>query len=186
MAGFLTSKQMWRRTTFVDHIRNYIYVRLVKDITTMETLLTKLAFEKLCAKTDCSVKHYQADNGQFSENEFLATCNNFNQTIKFCGVGAHHQNRIVKNRNKQLTQTARVLLLHGMRMWPQVVDQMFWSFAIKAAAERMNSLHIDTDSHTPESKFYNVDIENIPVKTFHTLFCLCYILDSRLHNVGST
>jgi hypothetical protein len=67
-----------------------------------------------------------------------------------------------------------------MRMWPQMVDQMFWPFAIKAAAERMNSLHIDTDGHTPESEFYSVNIENIPVKTFHTMFC-----PIRLHNTGS-
>jgi hypothetical protein len=66
-----------------------------------------------------------------------------------------------------------------------MVDQMFWPFAIKAAAERMNSLHIDTDGHTPVSKFYSVNIENISVKTFHTIFCPRYILDSRLHNAGS-
>jgi hypothetical protein len=29
----------------------------------METLLAKLAFEKLFNRADCSVKHYQADNG---------------------------------------------------------------------------------------------------------------------------
>jgi hypothetical protein len=46
-----------------------------------------------------------------------------------------------------------------------MVDQTFWPFAIKAAAERMNSLHIDTEGHTPESNFYGVNIENIPVKT---------------------
>jgi hypothetical protein len=77
-----------------------------------------------------SVTHYQADNSQFSDKEFLAACNNLNQTIDFCGDGAHHQNGIVKNRNKQLTQTARVLLLHVMRMWPQMEDQMFKPFAI--------------------------------------------------------
>ncbi len=49
----------------------------------------------------------------------------------------------------------------------------------------MNSLHIDTDGHTPESKFYGVNIENIPVKIFHTMFFPCYALDSRLHNTGS-
>jgi hypothetical protein len=173
MAGFLTSKQIWGSTTFVDNLSDYIYVHLMKDFTTNETLLEKLAFKKLCTKADCSVKNYQADNGQFSDNEFLAACNNLNQTIEFCGVGAYHQNGIVKNRNKQLTQTARVLLLHGMRMWPQMVDQMFWPFAIKAAAERMNSLHIDTGGHTPESKFYGVHIENIPVKPFQTMFCPC-------------
>jgi hypothetical protein len=92
----------------------------------METLPAKLAFKKLCAKADCSIKHYQADVRQFSDKEFLAACNNLNQAIEFCGVGAHHQNGIIENRNKQLTQTARVLLLDGMRMRPQMVDQMFW------------------------------------------------------------
>ncbi len=96
----------------------------------METLLAKLAFEKLCAKVDYSDKHYQADNGCFSDNEFLAAWDNLNQTMEFCGVGAHHQNGTVKNRNKLLTQTSRVPLLHGMKMWPQMVDQMFWPFAI--------------------------------------------------------
>jgi hypothetical protein len=185
MADFLTSKGIWGCTTSVDHISNYIYVHLIKDFTIPETLLAKLAFKKLCARADCSVKHYQADNGQLSDKEFLATCNNLNQTIEFCGVGAHHQNGIIENQNKQLTQTAIVLLLHCIRMGPQMVDQMFWPFAIKAAAERINSLHIDTDGHTPESKLYGVNIENIPVKTLHTIFCPCYVLDSRLHNVGS-
>jgi hypothetical protein len=60
----------------------------------METLLAKLAFKKLCAIADCSVKHYQAENGQFSDKEFLAACNNLNQTIEFCGVGERHQNGI--------------------------------------------------------------------------------------------
>jgi hypothetical protein len=159
MAGFLTRKQIWGCTTFVDLISKYIYVHLMKDFTTIETLLAKLAFKKLCTKANCSVKHYQAENGQFSDNECLAACNNLIQTIEFCGVEAHHQNGIIKNRNKQLTQTARILLLHGMRMWPKMVDQMFWPFAIKAAAERMNSLHIDTEGHTPESKLYSVTLK---------------------------
>jgi hypothetical protein len=50
MAGFLTSKRIWGCTTFVDHVSDYIYVHLMKDFTIMETLLAKLAFEKLCAK----------------------------------------------------------------------------------------------------------------------------------------
>jgi hypothetical protein len=66
-----------------------------------------------------------------------------------------------------------------------MVDQMFRPFVIKAATERMNSLFIDTDGHMPESKFHNVNIESLSVITFHTKFCLCYVLDSRLHNAGS-
>jgi hypothetical protein len=46
MAGFLTSKRIWGCTTFVDHVGNYIYAHLMKDFTTNETLLAKLALEK--------------------------------------------------------------------------------------------------------------------------------------------
>jgi hypothetical protein len=63
MAGFLTSKRIWGCTMFVDHVSDFIYIHLMKDFTTIETLLAKLAFKKLCAKADCSVKHYQANNG---------------------------------------------------------------------------------------------------------------------------
>jgi hypothetical protein len=83
MAGFLTSKQIWGCTTFIDHISDYIYAYLMKDFTIMETLLAKLAFKKLCTNMDCSVKHYQADNGQFSDKEFLAACNNLNKPLSF-------------------------------------------------------------------------------------------------------
>ncbi len=37
MAGFLTSKQIWGCTTFVDHVSDFIYVHLMKDFTTNET-----------------------------------------------------------------------------------------------------------------------------------------------------
>jgi hypothetical protein len=72
-------------------------------------------------------------------------------------------------------------------MWPQMADQMFWPFAIKAAAERMNSLHIDTDGHTPESTFYGVNIENILVDLSHNvLSMLCSGQQTPLHGFDWT
>jgi hypothetical protein len=38
-------------------------------------------------------------------------------------------------------------------MWPQMIDLMFWPFAFKAAAERMNSLNVNLDGSTLESIF---------------------------------
>ena len=66
-----------------------------------------------------------------------------------------------------------------------MIDQMFWPFAVKATAERMNSITIDINGETPESKFYGVPLETIPVKSFHTMFCPCYVLDGRLQAAGS-
>jgi hypothetical protein len=45
--------------------------------------------------------------------------------LSFCRVSAHHQHEIIENRNKQLKQGSRVLLLNGMIMWPQMVDKCF-------------------------------------------------------------
>jgi hypothetical protein len=56
---------------FVDQVSDYMYVHLMKDFTITGTLLAKFAFEKLCARADCSVKHYQADSGQFSDKNSL-------------------------------------------------------------------------------------------------------------------
>ena len=106
-----------------------------------------------------TVKSYRADNGCFADKGFHNACTQRDQRLSFCGVGAHHQNGIVENRNKQLTLGARTLLLHGMRKWPQMIDTMFWPFAMKAQAERMNCLHLDRDGKSPESKLHGVKIE---------------------------
>ena len=55
-------------------------------------------------------------------------------------------------------------------MWPQMINEMFWPFAIKAVAERHNSLQIDALEKKLESILYGVKAEYIPVKYYHTLF----------------
>jgi hypothetical protein len=164
MSGYLTSACIWGATTFCDHVTDYVYVHLMKSFTLEETLLAKTAYEKLLAQAGHSAKHYHADNGRFSDNGFLKNVNNRDQKITFCGVGAHHQNGIIENKNKALTLGARTLLFHGMRHWPQMIDTMFWPFALKAFSERMNLLHLNLDGETPESKFFGVETADVPVK----------------------
>ncbi|KAI2507331.1 hypothetical protein MHU86_7051 [Fragilaria crotonensis] len=48
-------------------------------------LLTKLAFERYATKFKVQVKSYQADNGRFAENKFMAAVKESGQTITFCG-----------------------------------------------------------------------------------------------------
>ena len=66
-----------------------------------------------------------------------------------------------------------------------MIDTMFWPFALLAAADRLNTLHLNPDGTTPESKLHGVELEELPVKNFHTLFCPVYVLDHRLHDAGS-
>ena len=184
MAGFLTSDRLWGCTTFVDHVSDYVYVHLMRDLTLAETLLAKAAWEKVLSQAGRQVKHYHADNGRFADNGFIDAINSKDQKITFCGVGAHHQNGIVENKNKILTQGARTLLLHGMRMWPDMIEEILWPFALKAVAERLNKLQINALGQSPESRLHGIELDDIPVKIFHTLFCPIYVLDSRLQNAG--
>ncbi|EJK58187.1 hypothetical protein THAOC_21711, partial [Thalassiosira oceanica] len=184
MHGSLTRDRIWGATTFVDHVTDFVYVHLMKDFTLEATLHAKKAYEKILHLAGHKVKSYRADNGRFADKGFHQACDVLDQKLTFCAVGAHHQNGLIENRNKQLTLGARTLLLDGMRKWPQMIDTMFWPFALRAQADRMNKLHLDKDDKTPESKLYNVPLTDIPVKNFHPLFCPVYVLDHRLHNAG--
>ena len=69
-------------------------------------------------------------------------------------------------------------------MWPTMVDSMFWQFVMKAVSERHNKMQIDVMGQTSKSILHNVQIEDIPVKSYQTLFCSTYVLDARLQNSG--
>ena len=67
MAGFLTNQLLWGATTFVDHVSDYVYVHIMRDLSLAETLLAKEAMEKVMAQAGQTVTHYHADNGRFAE-----------------------------------------------------------------------------------------------------------------------
>ena len=71
--------------------------------TLKETLLAKRAYEKVLRQAGCTARHYHADNGRFSDKGLHKDIDDKGQEITFCGVGAHHQNSIIENRNQQLT-----------------------------------------------------------------------------------
>ena len=90
MYGFLTNKRLWGATTFVDHVSDYVYVHLMRDLSLTETLLSKSAMEKSMTQAGQTIKHYHAENGRFADNGFIDAVNGKYQNITFCGVGAHH------------------------------------------------------------------------------------------------
>jgi hypothetical protein len=65
-----------------------------------------------------------------------------------------------------------------------MIDTMFWPFTFKAAAKRHNCLLLNSNGFTPNALLHGVPLNTIPVKTFHTLFCPVYVLDTRVQNAG--
>ena len=138
----------------------------------------------MMAQSGKSVKHYHSDNGRFVDNIFVDTVNRKSQKLTLYGVVAHHQNGIIKNKNKILTTGAQTLLLNGTRIWPQMIDDIFWPFAMKAVAERLKNLQVDILGWTPESMLRGDEVQDIPVNLYLTLFCPNYELYARLQRDG--
>ena len=177
----MTSARITAVTVFVDHFSDFTFVYLQKSTSQEETLEAKAAYERLIRSYGYSVKHYHADNGRFADTTFQLAVAHADQRISFCGVGSHHQNGIVENRIKTLTETARILLLHAQRMWPEAISQILWPFAIKTACDHYKHFHLDDDGRSPMERLVGTT-NSFHLHDFHPWGCPVYILDSRLQS----
>ncbi|KAI2511676.1 hypothetical protein MHU86_2742 [Fragilaria crotonensis] len=137
--GWLTKKRYKVATIFVDHFSGLSYIHLQKSTNADETLEAKLAFERYASKFKVQVKSYQADNGRFAENKFMAAVKEAGQTITFCGVNAHFQNAVAERRIRTLQDQARTMLIHAQHRWPKAIDAHLWPYALRVANEVHNS-----------------------------------------------
>ena len=71
---------------------------------------------------------------------FKNDLNDKDQTITFCGVGAHHQNGIVESKNRILTEGARTLLLHVIRIWPQIIDTIILALCFQSYGREIEQI----------------------------------------------
>ena len=140
----------------------------MRDFTLEETLLGKSSFERHAAAGGVTIKHYHADNGRYADKGFRDAIINANQTISYCGVGAHHQNGMIERRIKELTLGARTCLLHAMRLWPEMIPEALWPFAIKCEAQKENMLIVRDDGRTAEETFFGIPHSPIDPKNLHT------------------
>ena len=140
--------------------------------------------EKVMSQAGRSANHYHSENGRFVDNGFVDSINSKYQKLNFCGVRTHHHNSIIENTNKMLTTGARTLILNVIRMWPQIIDNMFWPFSMKAVAERLKHLQVYSLGRMPESILHDIEVKYIPVKSYNKPFCPIYMLDAHLQNAG--
>ena len=82
---------------FVDHATGLVFIELQSRLNSHETLAAKQSFEQHCAEHGVIAQSYLTDNGtQFVSSKFSAHLQQFHQTIRHSGVGAHHSNGIAE------------------------------------------------------------------------------------------
>ena len=78
-----------------------------------------------------------------------------------------------------MTENARTQLVHAMHLWPGVIKQVLWPFALKAVVHVHNKFKLDPDLLSPEETFSRLKMKQ-SVKEKHTLYFPVYCLDAKL------
>ena len=110
-----------------------MHSHLQQGQTLIEYIEYKSAYELMAATFGIRVKKFHTDNGIFAEESFKSDVSDNNQTIRYCGVGAHFENRITKAAIKQLREKSRTILIHVNHRRPGVIQPYLFLFPLKQA-----------------------------------------------------
>ena len=93
-------------TIYVDHWSTFLFIHHQLTTAASDTIHGKMLLESEAAIVGITIKQYYSDNGVFSSNEFREHCTHLGQTLRFSGVGAHHQNGVAEQVIQTVTNMA--------------------------------------------------------------------------------
>ena len=154
-AGKLTLKRHKGSQLVINHNTSSANVAHLEELTTLLTEESKKSYESFVASCRNDVKLCRADNGSFSDKEFMDHILQNKQSLELCAVGEHHQNDADERAIRTITESTRAMLLSDRRLWPEAITQLLWLFALSHAVHIHNHLHIDKNGTTPIAIFFN-------------------------------
>ena len=100
---------------FFDHASGFIFVvEHQVSLNSHETLKAKESFKRMCQNTEITPQEFLADNSKaFTSAELSRNLANFEQVIRFAGVGTHHHNGIAERNIRTIEAIARTMMLHS-------------------------------------------------------------------------
>ena len=170
-------------TLFIDHASSMVFIQHQVSLRTGETLQAKHKFEQLAREYGVTIKAYHADNSPFGNADFVRSIEDNGQTIKFSGVGAHHQNGVAEQTIKTISSWARTMLLHATIHWPEQNHLPLWPYAFEHAVFLWNNLPGRTSGLAPIELFTNVSLTSFDhLQRSHVWGCPTYVLDPKLQD----
>jgi hypothetical protein len=161
---------------FIDNATSWVHVEHQSNLTTHETLGVKERFEFASI-----IQKYLADNEAAStSHEFSNHLRQFEQTIQFAGVGAHHHNGIAEKAIEDVMSIARTLLLHSAIHWPDVADAQLWPMAVDHAVFLHNHMPREDTGLSPHDLFTKLRWPHAKFHDLHVWGCPLYTLDKRI------
>eukprot|EP00804_Cyclotella_cryptica_P011604 CCRYP_020926-RA/>CCRYP_020926-RA protein AED:0.37 eAED:0.37 QI:0/0/0/1/0/0/2/0/251 len=150
--------------------------------TASNTIRGKLLFEREAADVSVSVKQYHSDNGVFGSAEFCSHCQELGQTMRFSGVGAHHQYGIAERAIRTVTNMARVNMLHATLHWSERSFIDLWPLAMNYAVWVYNRLPQHGAGLSPKELFSGIKFPRSGLPCAHVFGSPVYVLDPCLQD----
>ena len=107
----MTHERFWGSALYVDHLTDFMYNHLIRGATSLATLESKQAYERVAAAHGVKIKSYHTDNLRFNDNNFKGSYISHGQQLLYCGVGAHHHNSVVESKIRGVCYRGRTILL---------------------------------------------------------------------------
>ena len=181
MSGFITKERYKVATVYVDQATRVGYIYLQKSTGAEETLEGKQAFEQWAATHGVTIRAYHADNGIFKAHKWVRACQEARQPLTFASAGAHHQNGLAERRIRELQDSARTMLIHANKRWPNAVDVHLWPYALRTANEIFNiSPSLQDDEGLSPLQLFSDSPVDVNVKHYKPFGCPTYVLDPSI------
>jgi hypothetical protein len=127
-------------TIYINEASGLLFVQHQVSLNAAETIQGKHLFEREAGTCGVSIRNYHEDNGVYKSADFLKDLNNKNQTIRYSGVGAHHQSGVVERAIRMISESARAMILHAAIHWPEVTTMDLWPLSMDYAVYLWNRM----------------------------------------------
>ena len=171
-------------TIFCDSMSTYIHINHQTTLQAGDTLTGKHEFEDFAHSIGVTIESYRGDNHIFNSKAYKQDCADLNQSIDFCGVGAHHQNGVAERAIQTVTNWARTLLIDAAIHWPDEVDLDLWPFAMDHAVWMWNNTPKQNVGFSPTELFTGVRSDHSALNRLHVWGCPTYVLEPALQVGG--
>jgi transposase InsO family protein len=97
---------------YVDHASKFITIQHQTSLSAADTVKGKLTFDRDTYTVGVILQQFPTDNGIFTSKEFMADLMDSEQSVRFSGVGAAHQNGSAERNIQTIVNMARTMMLH--------------------------------------------------------------------------
>ena len=166
-------------TIFIDISSGYMGINNQVSLKAFETINSKRRFEREMGLYGHIVQKYLGDNGVFRSREFQAELQKRQQTIEFCGVGAHHQNGVAERAIRTISDSARTMIIHAAIKWPEEVDISLWPMAVDYAVYLYNRMPGRLSDVAPIEQVSGQRLDLGELRMARVWGCPVYVLDPK-------